>query len=50
MSEQNQEPQATELTDENLENVAGGIIDGGCIPPCFPEPTPTFPVPIDILY
>ncbi|HEX8832186.1 MAG TPA: hypothetical protein VF705_13515 [Longimicrobium sp.] len=49
MSEQNQEPQATELTDETLENVAGGIIDG-CIPPCFPEPTPTFPTPIDILY
>ena len=50
MSEQNQEPQATELTDENLEEVSGGEIIGGCIPPIF-EPTPTFPtIPDGMVY
>lgn len=37
----------TELTDEQLEAAAGGVIDGGCFPPDFPggiwHPTPTFP-------
>jgi len=52
MSEQNQEPQANaELDEESLEQVSGGVIDGGCIliPPIF-EPTPTFPTKPDILY
>ncbi|HEX8691474.1 MAG TPA: hypothetical protein VF746_03470 [Longimicrobium sp.] len=49
MSEKNPETQntteATELTDESVEQVSGGIIDGGCIgpfPPTFPEGNSTF--------
>jgi hypothetical protein len=50
MSEQNQNEQGAtpaELSEESLENVAGGIIDGGCIEPfppvgCWP-PLPTDP-------
>jgi hypothetical protein len=43
MSEQNQNDQnQSELSDETLENVAGGIVEGGCTdikigtPPYFP--------------
>jgi hypothetical protein len=36
-----------ELTEETLESVSGGVIDGpgGCIPPCKP-PYPDWPGPI----
>ncbi|HET7230809.1 MAG TPA: hypothetical protein VFJ16_12445 [Longimicrobium sp.] len=43
MSEQNQDPKAAELTEENLESVSGGIISGGCIPPIFTPTLPTIP-------
>jgi len=46
MSEQKPETQntndETQLTDEGLESVSGGVTGGGCIP-TFP---PTFPEPI----
>ena len=30
-------PNEQQLTDENLDAVSGGVIDGGCIPPIFPN-------------
>ena len=41
MSESNEPsditPHEEQLTDENLDAVSGGVIDGGCIPPLFPK-------------
>jgi uncharacterized membrane protein YgcG len=33
--DQNNAADETPLTDDNLENVAGGIVDGGCTEPVF---------------
>lgn len=36
-------PDAGELRDDELEEAAGGVIGGGCIPTLPWEPVPTFP-------
>ena len=38
-------PSDAEASDESLESVSGGIIDGGCIPKIPGLPGPTFPDP-----
>jgi hypothetical protein len=38
-----------ELKDDELDPVAGGVIDGGCIPDWPWKPTPTFPPEPDLL-